>query len=380
MSEASIGLAPGAGDNGFAQMLATLLRQNIDERPEKKTSFVKMHGRVSIVLEDIGSAVTLHFESGRLTIHDGIVGIPDVTVRAPWEWVTKMSLVELEPRFGLPDVRKPIAKEVGEAQKNGTIKIHGWLASMPLMMRLTKVMSLRNAELTKLGFVHGFSTRTGGVSDAPFDSLNLGRAIGDGAGSVAINHRLFAEDVGYESLFELSQVHSAMVREVGPGEDPKLVRGEDGDALIARHPSVAVGVRTADCIPLLLAHPKSGAVAAVHAGWRGIAAATVEALDVPPSELIAVSGPHIRVASFEVGEEVAERLQAASSAKDVISRAYSRPHVDLFRVLEAQLADVGISLEDTGGDTFADAGRFFSYRRDGKTGRHLSVIVARGAA
>ena len=142
MSEASIGLAPGAADNGFAQMLATLLRQNIDERPEKKVSFVKMHGRVSIVLEDIGSAVTLQFESGRLTIHNGIAGIPDVTVRAPWEWVTKMSLVELEPRFGLPDMRKPVAKEVGEAQKNGTIKVHGWFASMPLMMRLTKVMSV----------------------------------------------------------------------------------------------------------------------------------------------------------------------------------------------------------------------------------------------
>jgi hypothetical protein len=140
--EAAVALAPGAGENGFAQMLATLLRQNIDDRPEKKASFVKMHGRVSIVLEDIGSAVTLNFESGRLTIYDGITGIPDVTIRAPWEWVTKMSLVELEPRFGLPDIRKPVAKEVGEAQKDGTIKIHGWLASMPLMMRLTKVMSV----------------------------------------------------------------------------------------------------------------------------------------------------------------------------------------------------------------------------------------------
>lgn len=143
--EASIGLAPGAEDNGFAQMLATLLRQNIDERPEKKASFVKMRGRVSIVLEDIGSAVTLNFESGRLTIYDGITGIPDVTVRAPWEWVTEMSLMELEPRFGLPDIRKPVTKKVGEAQKNGTIKIHGWFASMPLMMRLTKVMSVAPA-------------------------------------------------------------------------------------------------------------------------------------------------------------------------------------------------------------------------------------------
>ncbi|MFK8003152.1 MAG: polyphenol oxidase family protein [Polyangiales bacterium] len=245
-------------------------------------------------------------------------------------------------------------------------------------------MTLRSAHLSELGFVHGFSTRQGGVSKSPFDSLNLGRAIGDSAESVAENHRIFAADVGYEALFELSQVHSATVREVRRAEDPKLVRAEEGDALIAREAGVAVGVRTADCIPLLLAHPPTGIVAAVHAGWRGveagIAAEAAREMAVPPGELLAVAGPHIRVASFEVGEDVAERLEAASSAQNVISHAYERPHVDLFRVLEAQLADIGVRLEDLGDDTFADAGRFFSYRRDGKTGRHLSVIVARGAA
>lgn len=245
-------------------------------------------------------------------------------------------------------------------------------------------MTLRSAQLTQQGFVHGFSTREAGVSNAPFDSRNLGRAIGDSEDAVAENHRLLAQDVGYESLFELSQVHSAVVREVRRTEDPKLVRAEEGDALIAREAGVAVGVRTADCIPLLLAHPHTGAVAAVHAGWRGveagIAGAAVRTMGVSASELIAVAGPHIRLASFEVGEDVAERLEAASSAQNVVSRAYAKPHVDLFRVLKAQLADIGVRLEDLGGDTFADVGRFFSYRRDGKTGRHLSVIVARGAA
>lgn len=245
-------------------------------------------------------------------------------------------------------------------------------------------MTVRSAHLSEHGFVHGFSTRQGGVSTAPFDSLNLGRAIGDSEDAVAENHRLFAQDVGYEALFELSQVHSATVREILRAEDPKLVRAEEGDALIARDIGVAVGVRTADCVPLLLAHPGAGVVAAVHAGWRGveanIAAETVRAMGVPPVELIAVAGPHIRLAAFEVGEDVAERLEAASSAQNVVSHAYERPHVDLFRILEAQLADIGVRLEDLGGDTFADPGRFFSYRRDGKTGRHLSVIVARGAA
>ena len=140
--EASVALSPAAADNGFAQMLATMIRQNVDERPEKKASLLRMSGRVAIVLEDLDNAVTLIFERGRLLIDHGVVGIPDLTVRAPWEWVTKMSLVELEPRFGLPDARQPVAKEVAQAQKDGVIKVHGLPLALPLMFRLTKVMSV----------------------------------------------------------------------------------------------------------------------------------------------------------------------------------------------------------------------------------------------
>lgn len=140
--EPSVELAPGAASNGFAEMLATLLRQNLDERPEKRAAFSRMLGRVAIVLEDLDSAVTLDFARGRLRIFSGVVGIPDLTVRAPWEWVTKMSLVELEPYFGLPDVRKPVAKEVSQAQQDGTIKMSGMFANLPLVIRLTQVMSV----------------------------------------------------------------------------------------------------------------------------------------------------------------------------------------------------------------------------------------------
>lgn len=140
--EPSVELAPGAGDNGFAEMLATLLRQNLDERPEKREAFSRMLGRVAIVLEDLDSAVTLDFARGQLRIFSGVVGIPDLTVRAPWEWVTKMSLVELEPIFGLPDMRKPIAKEVSQAQQDGTIKMAGMFTNLPLVLRLTQVMSV----------------------------------------------------------------------------------------------------------------------------------------------------------------------------------------------------------------------------------------------
>lgn len=238
----------------------------------------------------------------------------------------------------------------------------------------------RSALLTDAGFVHGFSTRRGGVSEAPFDSLNLGRALGDAASKVEENHRRLAASLGYARLFELSQVHGVRVRNVRAGEDARVVRAEEGDALIAREPGIAVGVRTADCIPLLLAHRHSGHVAAVHAGWRGveakIAAQAIKELGHPASELVAALGPHIRQANFEVGEDVAERLAAASDARDVVDRS-DTPHVDLTQILIAQLRALGVSdVDDAGGCTYADQA-YFSYRRDGaRTGRMLSVIVA----
>lgn len=142
MREATIRLAPGAEDNGFASMLAQLVRQNLDERPTKKRTIASMHGRVALVVVDLGLSVTLEFDRGELTVHDGIVGIPDVTVRADSEWHTKMSLVELEPRFGLPDPRGEVAREVFDASRRGDVKVYGMLGSLGLMLRLTKLLSV----------------------------------------------------------------------------------------------------------------------------------------------------------------------------------------------------------------------------------------------
>ncbi len=142
MREPAISLAPGAENNGFASMLAQLVRQNLDERPNKKKTLGRMHGRVALVVTDLGMSVTLQFESGALTVHDGIVGIPDVTVRAESEWHTKMSLVELEPRLGLPDPRGDVAREVFEASRRGDVKVYGMLGSLGLMLRLTKLLSV----------------------------------------------------------------------------------------------------------------------------------------------------------------------------------------------------------------------------------------------
>lgn len=139
--EPAIQLAPGADQNGFAEMLATMLRQSIDDRPDKKPTFNRMWGRVALIVEDLTMAVTLDFRRGRLVIYDGVRGLPDVTVRTSSEWHTKMSLVEIG-RFGLPDRNGEVAREVAEAEKRGEIKIRGALLNLPLMMRLTRVMSI----------------------------------------------------------------------------------------------------------------------------------------------------------------------------------------------------------------------------------------------
>lgn len=254
-------------------------------------------------------------------------------------------------------------------------------------------MVLRSALLSKDGFSHGFSLRTGGVSSGPFESLNLGRALGDDPASVDENHRRFAHVVGYERVFELSQVHGSRIRYVSPTEDPSVVRQEEGDALVADAPTTAIGIRVADCVPVLIGDVRSGRVGAAHAGWRGVTGhivpRTVDALIAAGSDvrdLRVALGPHIRVGAFEVGDEVAAALVAATPGGQddvVVRRDGERPHVDLAVVLMAQLRARGLAegqLDDVGGCTFSEPDRFFSFRRDGqRSGRHLAVIVARGA-
>lgn len=239
--------------------------------------------------------------------------------------------------------------------------------------------------------MHGFSLRTGGASAPPFDSLNLGRALGDSVEAVEANHGTFAEAVGFApgTLFEVSQVHGERVRVVAPSEDPARVRAEEADALVARAGGVAVGVRVADCVPVLLADRATGAVAAVHVGWRGAVARILEGalltladqVGTRPGHVVACFGPHIRVGAFEVGPEVAETLAAAAPAADIVDDSRERPHVDLANLVRSQLTELGLgpeAVQDIGGCTFDDAARFFSYRRDGKaTGRHVAAIVSR---
>jgi polyphenol oxidase len=257
------------------------------------------------------------------------------------------------------------------------------------------VTPLRSPLLSRHGFRHGFSPRQGGVSRAPYDSCNLGRGVGDDPEHVAENHRRFAAAVGYEphALFEVNQVHGREVHAARPGEDPERLRVESGDGLVAER-GASVGVRTADCVPLLVADPETRYAAALHAGWRGAAAGVVSSgLDLlmrvsgaPAERLIAGVFPHIRACCFEVSDDVAEALAAAwplaAAGRDVlVQRAPGgKPHVDLAALLRAQLTAAGMAaahIDLLEGCTRCAAERFFSYRRDGQaSGRHLSAIVA----
>ena len=263
-------------------------------------------------------------------------------------------------------------------------------------------LSLRSQLLTELGFRHGFSLRTGGVSAGPYDSLNLGRTVGDSAAAVTENQLRFAREVGYSTgrLYEVTQVHGAAVAAVDTGVAPELFRAREADALVSLATGCALGIKVADCVAVLLADAETGAVAAAHAGWRGVAAdvvgAAVRALaelhDVRPENLRAAVFPCIGVAAFEVGDEVAAQLAAAVGSARVVQQgatlrspaprgASTKPHVDLALCVRLQLARAGLSqqhIETVAGCTFSEPERFFSYRRDGGvTGRHLAAIVPR---
>ena len=142
----SIDLAHGASDNGFAVMLADLVRQNLEAKPEKKRDFKALKGAVAIVVDDAGVALTLRFSRGRLTIFDGISGIPDVTLRGSSDIILSLSNIPLVTPLRLPiptdragvDVIQSIVKAI----RGGTLRIYGLFFHTPLLMRLTRVVSI----------------------------------------------------------------------------------------------------------------------------------------------------------------------------------------------------------------------------------------------
>jgi len=143
-----IDLAPGAENNGFASMLAELVRQNLEAKPHKARDFDAMTGTIAIVAEDAEVALTLEFQGGRLVVHDGILNVPDVTIRGTSDIIMAMSNLPLTTRFALPFPhprdRQGVAtsREVVAAMRAGTFHAYGMALHLPMMMHLTRVMSV----------------------------------------------------------------------------------------------------------------------------------------------------------------------------------------------------------------------------------------------
>jgi hypothetical protein len=131
-----------AEQNGLAQMVGGLILQNLQEHPSKRADFARLRGRVAIVAEDAGVAMTLAFEGNMVTVSDGIVGVPEVTVRARSEDIVQLSLLELIPRVGLPNPLGPATREIFQKSQAGHVRVYGALLHIPMLLRLSRLLSV----------------------------------------------------------------------------------------------------------------------------------------------------------------------------------------------------------------------------------------------
>jgi YfiH family protein len=221
--------------------------------------------------------------------------------------------------------------------------------------------------------VRAFSTtRTGGVSHGPWSSLNLGLHCGDDPSLVEQNRASLSEVLPAPAHW-LHQAHGiSVLRHSAP-----FTSEMEGDALVSFEPHQVCVVLTADCLPVLFCNLRGDRVGIAHAGWRGLAngilEATVRAMDEAPTELMAWMGPAIGPQAFEVGSDVAEAFQGEFPAG--FTPHGDRFLLDLYTLAKLKLAAVGVHAVYGGAHcTFSDPERFFSYRRDGVTGRMASLV------
>ena len=221
--------------------------------------------------------------------------------------------------------------------------------------------------------VHALSTsRNGGHSRGPWNSLNLGLNCGDDVSNVVRNREKLAQHLPAIPQW-LQQVHGPrVVSHPGDSLDPL-----EGDALVARAAGQVCAVLTADCLPVLFCTQSGSCVAVAHAGWRGLAGgileATIRAMGEKPDNIIAWLGPAIGSSAYEVGDDV--RNAFADLPADCFSQHGGRWLFDLCRAARHKLMQAGVR-SISGGDfcTFSDQDQFFSYRRDGVCGRMASLI------
>lgn len=251
--------------------------------------------------------------------------------------------------------------------------------------------TIRSAPLSGLDRVgHGFFTREGGVSSGLFTSLNCGFGSSDDAAAVAENRRRATVSLGAadDALTTVYQVHGTAVVPVqtswAHGDAPKA------DGMVTDREGIVLGILTADCAPVLFADATAGVIGACHAGWRGaldgIVEATVEAMEqlgAQRSAIHAAIGPCIAQQSYQVGPEFRDRFldAQADTARFFEADDGDRFRFDLPGYVTGRLKDSGIgTVETTDGDTCADTGRLFSYRRstlrgEADFGRALSAIT-----
>ncbi len=222
------------------------------------------------------------------------------------------------------------------------------------------------------------TTRVGGVSRAPFHSLNLSFSSGDDPKCVERNRARVAEALGLpEAPRWLKQVHGTRVVEA----DAASSRPE-ADAAFAMRPGPTLAVTTADCIPVLFCHRGGAQVAAAHAGWRGLAAGVLEstlaALQSDPADLMAWLGPGIGAQAFEVGPEVRDAFveQDPGAAEAFLPGRGDRLMADLYGLVRRRLERAGVD-RVFGGDhcTYSEPERFFSYRRDGARSGRMGTFI-----
>lgn len=226
------------------------------------------------------------------------------------------------------------------------------------------------------------TTRSGGVSRGPYHSMNPADHVGDDPQSVRVNRERLQSllDLPAAPLW-LQQVHGT-----GIVDAARAGAGATGDGSWTDRPRVVCAVLTADCLPVLLCDVKGRCVAAVHAGWRGLAAGVIEAavsvLQATSQDLLAWLGPAIGPQAFTVGEEVRAAFMAHDAGADAAfsRQADGRLQADLYRLARQRLAGAGVDAVYGGGEcTVSNAARFYSYRRDGVTGRMASLIWLAGA-
>jgi len=235
--------------------------------------------------------------------------------------------------------------------------------------------------------VAGFTGRLAGVSGPPYNG-NLATHVGDDAGRVDANRSALARALGARRIAFMRQVHGSTVAVVGggpaPGDNPPEANSTEpeADALVTAEHGLALAVLVADCVPVLLADPVAGVVAAVHAGRKGVAldvvaraVATMRSLGAEPGRLRAVLGPSICGGCYPLGEPARSQVLAVAPAAAATART-GEPSVDLRVGLLARLAALGVAAELAGPCT-AESARHFSYRRDPVTGRTAGLVMLR---